>query len=38
MEKIARGRGREANIARGELVYCNSWFIRTNCEGASWGH
>ena len=43
MEKIARGRGREANIARGERQ-CFNWFIvlaglfRTNCEGASWGH
>ena len=21
-----------------ELVYCTGWFIRTNYEGASWGH
>ena len=64
MEKIARGHGRETNIARGEaecyirletkpecyfFPYCTrgsalnwfivlGWFIRTNCEGASWGH
>ena len=40
MEKIARGHGREANIAHGSALtgYCTGWFIRTDCEGASWGH